>query len=178
MSERGISSLNQKKWKQPLKSANSNQSSYQISVYIDNFKFFDQICPKSYFRSKNEKVNITTEFCVFELVKVANFRLNWQFWFFGGNLLKKSIWSKLENGEQLTNCAYFKFLVPSFSFNDKICPKMAFPVKNRKSQQHHWITHTQISLGIKFQFKLAILIFWANLPKKVFPVKNWNNEHH
>ena len=32
--------------------------------------------PKNYLRSKNEKVNITTEFCVFELVKGPNFRLN------------------------------------------------------------------------------------------------------
>ena len=35
---------------------------------IDNFDFLDQICPKRYFQSKTEKVNITMKFCIFELV--------------------------------------------------------------------------------------------------------------
>ena len=75
LSQKGISSLNQKKWTAPLNSAYSNQSTYQISVKTDNFKIFDQICPTKYFWSKTEKVNITNEFCIFELVPVTNFSL-------------------------------------------------------------------------------------------------------
>ena len=36
-------------------------------------------------------MNITTEFCKFELVYALSFTLNWQFWFFGLNLPKKGI---------------------------------------------------------------------------------------
>ena len=56
---------------------------------------------------------------------------------------------------------------------DKICPESVFPVKNRKSEHHHWITQIQISLGTKFQFKLTMFFFSTNLPKKVFPFINW-----
>ena len=37
-------------------------------------------------------MNITIKFCLFELVQVPNFNINWQFcFFFGPNLLKKGI---------------------------------------------------------------------------------------
>ena len=47
--------------------------------------------PKWYFQSKTENVNSTTQFCIFKLVLVPNFSLNWQFWFSGPNLPKKGI---------------------------------------------------------------------------------------
>ena len=43
----------------------------QISLvqnFSSNFDFLDQISPKRYFQSKTEKVNITIEFWLFELV--------------------------------------------------------------------------------------------------------------
>ena len=39
-----------------------------------------------YSRSKTENVNITIEFCIFKLVYLPNFSLNWQFWYFGQTL--------------------------------------------------------------------------------------------
>ena len=48
-----------------------------------------QICLKKYFQSKDEKVNIIIEFCIFKLVLVPKFSLKWQFWFFASNLPKK-----------------------------------------------------------------------------------------
>ena len=39
------------------------------------FGFLDQICPKSYFQSKKEKVRITMELCIFELVLSTKFQL-------------------------------------------------------------------------------------------------------
>ena len=42
---------------------------------------------------KIEKVNTTIEFCIFELVLLPNFSLNWQVWFFGPNLPKKGVFS-------------------------------------------------------------------------------------
>ena len=41
----------------------------------DSFVFLNQICPKGEFQSKTEKVNITTEFSIFELVLDAKFHL-------------------------------------------------------------------------------------------------------
>ena len=40
---------------------------------------------------KSKKVNISTEFCILELVYVPNFSLNCQFWILGATLPKKSI---------------------------------------------------------------------------------------
>ena len=40
-----------------------------------------------------EKVNTTIEFCIFKLVYVPNFKLNWQFLFLGPNLLKNNSFS-------------------------------------------------------------------------------------
>ena len=53
--------------------------------------FWIKFTQKGYFRSKITNVNTTIKFCIFKLILVPNFSLNWQFWFFGPNLLKKSI---------------------------------------------------------------------------------------
>ena len=37
------------------------------------------------------------------------------------------------------------------NFMDQIFLKMVVPVKNRKSEHHHWILHIQFSLGTKIQ---------------------------
>ena len=89
---------------------------------------------------------------------------------------------------------------------DQICPRRAFPVKsiinlgtnfqlttskfwtksaqkghsdrNQKSEHGHWILHIKISLGIKFDLKLKILIFLDQIiPKKVFPAENERIEY-
>ena len=64
----------------------------------------------------------------------------------------------------------------NFEFLDQICPKRIFLVKNTKGQHRHWIVHTRISLGTKFQLKLIILNFWTQ--KTVFLVENEKFEHH
>ena len=42
-------------------------------------------------------MNISIELCIFELVYVPNYSLNWQFWFFGPNLPKRLF--LVENGK-------------------------------------------------------------------------------
>ena len=44
--------------------------------------FWTKFAQKGCFCSKTEKVNTTIDFCIFELVYLPNFSLNWQFWFF------------------------------------------------------------------------------------------------
>ena len=112
-------------------------------------------------------MNITTEFCVFELVKVPNFTLNWQFWFFGPNLAKEYLvkigkkWTTYEPhifeiSRYQTSASRIKFASKGFSQSKK----------ERVNSTHHWILHIQISLGTKFQLKLTILIFWTIFAQK------------
>ena len=51
--------------------------------------FWTKFAQERYLWSKAEKVNIIIEFCIFKLVLVPNFSLNWQFWFFWPDLPKK-----------------------------------------------------------------------------------------
>ena len=78
-------------------------SRYETSAsrikFVPNFKFqfkltisfFEQICLTRYFPLKAEKVNITDDFSIFELVLLTNFSLNWQYWLFEPNLPKKDV---------------------------------------------------------------------------------------
>ena len=76
--KKGFSGLKQKKWILPLNSAYSNWPGYQISPQTDNFDdFLDQIFPKKVFLVKKKKSEHSMEFCIFELVQVPNFSLNW-----------------------------------------------------------------------------------------------------
>ena len=52
-----------------------------------------------------------------------------------------------------------------FEVLEKSSKNRILPVENRKNQHHH--LHIRISLGIDFQLKVTILIFFSrNLPKK------------
>ena len=53
--------------------------------------FWTKFAHRGCFLTKKEKVNSTTEFCIFELVLVQSFSWNWQFRFFAPNLPKKGV---------------------------------------------------------------------------------------
>ena len=40
---------------------------------------------------------------------------------------------------------------------DQICPKIEFPAKTKKSEQHHWFLHIQLSLCNKFSNNFRFL---------------------
>ena len=61
---------------------------YQISRWAI-LNFWTKFTQQRYLCSKTEKVDIIIEFCIFKLVLVPNFSLNWQFWFFWPDLPKK-----------------------------------------------------------------------------------------
>ena len=86
-----IFSLTQIKWTASLNYAYSNLSLCQILAQTDDFDFLDQTCPKrikekKIKKFKTEKVNITIEFCILEIVWVPNFNLHGQLQFFGPKL--------------------------------------------------------------------------------------------
>ena len=75
-----FSDLKQKKWKLPSNSAYIQISlATKFQLKLTGLIFLTKFSQKSYFRSKSEKLNMTMEFCILELVKVPNFSLNCQF---------------------------------------------------------------------------------------------------
>ena len=64
-------------------------------------QFWNQICPKRVFSVENEKVNITIEFFISELVWVLNFTLNKQLSTLGSNLRKNGIFGR--KGKKLSS---------------------------------------------------------------------------
>ena len=62
---------------------------FQLQLII--LSFWTKFAQKGYFYSKTRKMNITIEFCMFQLVLVRNFSLKWQFWCFLLNLPIKAI---------------------------------------------------------------------------------------
>ena len=121
-------------------------------------------------------MNIIIKFCIFKLVLVPNFSLNWQFWIFWLDLPEKGF-SDLEQKKLTPHIFYIILhihiiLVRNFSSNWQFwffgpnLPKKVFLVENRKSEHHHGILHIWINLGIKFQLKLIILTFWTKLTQE------------
>ena len=51
--------------------------------------FWTKFAPKGYLQSKTEKVNITMEFSIFELVKMPSFILKRKFWYFWSKSVAK-----------------------------------------------------------------------------------------
>ena len=147
-----------------------------MPLWINNFEFFEQICPRKIFMVKTEKWNIIIEFRLFKLVLVPNFSLNWQFWFFWPDLPKKGF-SGLKQKKWTPHIFYIILhiqiiLVRNFSSNWQFwffgpnSSEKAFPVESRKSEYHHGIPHIWISLGTKFQLKLITLSFWTKFTQK------------
>ena len=156
------------------------QSSLCIKFHFEQtiLNFWTKFAQERYLWSKTEKVNIIIEFRIFKLVLVPNFSLNWQFWFFWPDLSKKGF-SGLKQKKWTPHIFYIILHIPislvrnfgsdlQFWFFGPNLPKKVFPVKNWKSEHHHWILHIQISLGTKFQLKLTILIFLTRFTQKGF----------
>ena len=107
---------------------------------------------------KTSKMNIPTEFWIFELVSVQNFTLNWQFWFYWTKFaLKDHFWSKTEKMNISTEFCMFTILETKFD------QKWPFPVKIGNSEHHHGILHIQISHCTKLWLELTILNFCTKL---------------
>ena len=86
------------------------------------------------------KVNITNEFCIFELIEVPNFSLNRKVWFIGPNLPEKDISGQKQKKWKLplhfAYSIYSEYQISLYTNNfeswDQICQKRVFLVENRK----------------------------------------------
>ena len=156
-------------WTPPLNSAYSITLSTKFQFKLIISIFWTKFAQKGCSRSKTERVNITIEFNIFELLHVTNFNLNWQFWFFGTNLPKKGDSGWKQKKVNITiECYVFELVyVPNFSLNRQFLffgpssSKKSISSLKRIKLTHHWILHIQISLTTKFQLKLTILNFWT-----------------
>ena len=124
--------------------------------------FFTKFVQKKISGWKQKKGNIFIEFWICKLAYVSSFSLNWQFWFLGQICTKRlflvgdRMWMWMES-----ECHYWTL----YTRSSQNYPKRLHLFKNRKFVHHHWILNNWMSLGTKFQRKLAILIFGPNLPK-------------
>ena len=123
-------------------------------------------------------MNIIIEFRIFKLVFVPNFSLNWQFWFFWPDLPKKGFFG-LKQKKWKPHIFYIILHIQislvrnsssnwQFWFFGQNLSKMVVPVKNWKTEHHHWIPHIQISLGTKFQLRLTLMTFLTRFAQKGF----------
>ena len=122
--------------------------------------------PKKLFPSKNEKVNITSEFCVFELVEVPNFTLNWQFWFFGPNLPKEYL---VKIGKKWTTYEFYTFQISKYQTSAsriKFVPKGHFQSKTEKVNSTNKFYIFKLVLVPNFSLNWQIWFSGPNLPKK------------
>ena len=134
--------------------------------------FWTKFSQKQCFRSKTEKVNTTNEFYIFELVKITNFSLNCQFWFFGPNLPEKgnSVWK--QNLIEYHHCILpirisvgnkFRLNLTTFIFWTKFAQKEEFGSETERK----WTL--PLNSGFKMErFHLCVRPWWLLTMLKFF----------
>ena len=127
---------------------------------------------KGFFGYKTEKMNTTIEFCISELIYVLNFSLNWQVWFFGPYLPKKSVSGLKQNKWnhhwilhfQISLATKFQLKLTSLIFWTKFAQNGCF--WSKRERLNSATEFCIFELGPIFQFKLTILIFWIKFAQK------------
>ena len=131
----------------------------KISAQTDNV--LDQIFPKRYFPSRNEKVTIIIELRIFKLAFVPNFCLIWKFWFFWPDLqfyIFRLVWCEIS--AQTDN----------FDFLDQIFPKRYFRSKTEKVNSIAEFFIFKLVCA-KLQLKMTIFFLDQIYPKWYFQSK-------
>ena len=130
----------------------SLNTKFQLKVTI--LLFWTKFAQKVHFLCKTEKV--TTDFCIFALVLVPNFPLNWQFWFFGLIFFQKAyFWStgKLKKWRRPLNF-------------EPLNQKQVLPGKSRKKEMTIELYIFQLVLVPSFNLNRQFWFFGPNLSKK------------
>ena len=141
----------------------------------------------SYFQSKLEKIDITIEIFIFELVFISNFTLNKQFSILKPNFPRKDICrQKTEKVNITIESRIFKLVfVPNFRLNWQFWfywpyfPRKAFSgLKQQKRTPHIFCIILHIQISLVGNFKLKISLFWTKFAQKsIFSrkQKNWTS---
>ena len=89
--KKSIYGQKQKKWTSPLSLHIRISLATKFQLKLTIMIFWTKLAQQDCFQSKTEKNSNTIKFCIFELLSVPGFSINWQLWLFGPNLPKKSI---------------------------------------------------------------------------------------
>ena len=135
--------------------------------------FWTKFAHKGHFWSKTKKVNTTIEFCIFELVYVSSFTLNWQYWQFGPNLPKKGILIESEKSEHCHWILHIRIsLWIKFRLKLTILTIWTKFAQKRHSGQKPKKWTASLNSGYSNYSRYQIC------PKRLFPVKNEKGEQH
>ena len=96
------------------------KSIIKVQLKLTNLIFWTKFTQKGYFGSKTGKEIISIEFCIFKLVLVPDFSMNWQLWVFRLNLVRKSVSDQKQEKGNITIefCIFQLVLIPNFSLNN------------------------------------------------------------
>ena len=133
-------------------------------------------------------VNITNEFCIFELVPIADFSFNWHFLFFGPNLPKKGIISSRKH-KKLPNHRMVRIYITLgtkfqlnlvFSFCGPNIPRKGALLKIQKATPTTVFCKFQLVLQISASTDNSVFFFFLDqiYPKRVFWVENLKSVQH
>ena len=129
-------------------------------------------------RYKVEKVNTTIKFSVQTLVKIPNFSLNRQFWFFGLNFFRKVIIGPTQKSKHHCHIRIQliqRLLRTNFQHKHKILNFFAFwsnLIKNcitglkQKSERHHQIKKFELVEAASFPLNERLWIFCTKFAPK------------
>ena len=148
--------------------------------------FWTKFAHKGHFWSKTKKVNTTIEFCIFELVYVSSFTLNWQYWQFGPNLPKKGILIESEKSEhchwilhiRISLCIKFHLKLIILTFWTKFAHKGHFWSKTKKVNTTIEFCIFELVYVSSFTLNWQYWQFGPNLPKKGILVKSQKSGQH
>ena len=133
--------------------------------YIGILVFRTIFAQKGYFLSQKENENINIEFCIFELIYVPSYSLNWQFWFFGYNLRKNDIFSqKQKKWTEPLNSEYSNYIgmiIPNSTFNFQ--PKLTILNFGIKFAQKWYFRLKAKNVSITINFCIYEILLVANL---------------
>ena len=138
---------------------------------------------KGFLKYKAEKVNTAIEFCIFELVYVPNFSLNWQFWFLWPNLPKKGLSSLKQKSElhrkilhiQISLSTRFQLKLIILIFGPNLPKKGVSSLKHKMNSTIEFCIFELVEVPY-FSLNWQFWFFGPNLPKmgvSVLKQKNW-----
>ena len=147
-----------------MHSAYSSCSKYQISLYTNNFEFWDQICPKRVFWVENVKSKHPYWIVHIRIFLGTKLQFKPTILKFGTKFAQKVYFQLNMKKVNITMefCISELVWVPNVTLNsieywDKIYLKRVFSVENKKNEHTHWILHIQSSLGTNFSLNWQ---FW------------------
>ena len=120
---------------------------------------------KDIFLPPKENENIIIEFCIFELIYVPSYSLNWQFWVFGYNLRKNDIFSrKQKKWTEPLNSEYSNYvgmIIPNSTFNFQ--PKLTILNFGIKFAQKWYFRLKTKNVSITINFCIYEILLMVNL---------------